>query len=110
MIDDTECLRCKEPFAFEVLCDSCDRDTTKRVERLFNRASEAQEKGRRLAKEPQDDINLDLVLKCGREWEGYLELAKIQNQIFFNPDYIYKEIENTQKMDVLKYDRIGRDE
>ena len=107
MIDGIQCKRCGEADTFDTLCDTCDQETADRVERLFDRATAAQKKGQRLAAE---DASVERVLKCGREWEGYLNLAKIQNQIYYDTDYIAKQMNDDIGKDPRLFGSIGRDE
>jgi len=107
MIDGIQCKRCGEADTFDTLCSSCDKETADRVERLFDRAAAAQAKGQKLAAE---DASVERVLKCGREWEGYLDLAKIQNQIFYNESFMHEQMAEAVAKDPRLFGFIGRDE
>ena len=107
MIDGIQCKRCGEADTFDTLCDTCDQETANRVERLFYRAAAAQKKGQKLAAE---DASVERVLKCGREWEGYLDLAKIQNQIFYSESFINQQLAEAVAKDLRLFGFIGRDE
>tara|TARA_R100000808_G_C2106543_1_gene121973 strand:+ start:139 stop:462 length:324 start_codon:yes stop_codon:yes gene_type:complete len=107
MIDGIQCKRCGEADTFDTLCDTCDQETADRVERLFDRAVAAQKKGQKLAAE---DASVERVLKCGREWQGYLDLAKLQNQMFYDSDYVAKQMVEDCGKNPRLFGFIGRDE
>ncbi len=58
----------------------------------------------------QKGKSVERVLKCGREWEGYLDLAKIQNQIFYNESFINQQLAEAVAKDPRLFGFIGRDE
>jgi len=110
MIDGIQCKRCGQADTFDVLCVSCDNETSDRICRFFNLAKAAQEKGQQLSKKPQDQIDVERVIKCGREWEGYMHLAKLQNQMFYDNEFMSKQVEHAVFNDPSLFKYIGRDQ
>ena len=115
-MDGLECKRCSAPDTFDDVCDSCDEELSGRVDRLMERAKKAQEKAKALVEDenfdPTDvDGFIDFLGRLKMEWEGYMKLAEIQNRLWFDPQYLEREIEAaTNQKWIKKHREMGRDE
>tara|TARA_R100000808_G_C2153609_1_gene163995 strand:+ start:1854 stop:2201 length:348 start_codon:yes stop_codon:yes gene_type:complete len=99
-MDGLECRRCKQPDVFQEVCDECDEKLQARVDKLLANAACVKYMAgvhvERWHEEPESspapEQALEHINRLESEWSGWIELAEMQNRMWFDEAWWQKQV------------------